>query len=101
MPSPSQVLLSIDEGISGYRDDSLEAVKRNREQYGMELKVRQRERERRERERERRERERERERGERERERERERHRDHFDFPKCVVHLYGGFFCYARVRPEL
>ncbi|XP_055537619.1 cytoplasmic tRNA 2-thiolation protein 1 isoform X3 [Wyeomyia smithii] len=33
------VLLSIDEGITGYRDDSLETVKRNREDYGMSLKV--------------------------------------------------------------
>lgn len=33
------VLLSIDEGITGYRDDSLETVKRNAEQYGMELKI--------------------------------------------------------------
>ncbi|RMD40511.1 hypothetical protein DV735_g4627, partial [Chaetothyriales sp. CBS 134920] len=33
------VLLSIDEGIRGYRDDSLETVKRNAEQYGMELLV--------------------------------------------------------------
>ncbi len=33
------VLLSIDEGIAGYRDDSLDAVKRNREEYGLELKV--------------------------------------------------------------
>lgn len=33
------VLLSIDEGIKGYRDDSLETVKRNAEQYGMELKI--------------------------------------------------------------
>ncbi|WFD29483.1 cytosolic thiouridylase subunit Ctu1 [Malassezia sp. CBS 17886] len=32
-------LLSIDEGITGYRDDSLETVKRNREQYGLPLKV--------------------------------------------------------------
>ncbi|OMJ29117.1 Cytoplasmic tRNA 2-thiolation protein 1 [Smittium culicis] len=32
-------LLSIDEGISGYRDDSLETVKRNKEQYNMELVV--------------------------------------------------------------
>ena len=32
-------LLSIDEGISGYRDDSLETVKRNEEQYGIPLKV--------------------------------------------------------------
>ncbi|KAL0632813.1 cytosolic thiouridylase subunit Ctu1 [Maublancomyces gigas] len=31
------VLLSIDEGITGYRDDSLETVKRNAVQYGMEL----------------------------------------------------------------
>ncbi|KAJ4295472.1 cytosolic thiouridylase subunit Ctu1 [Kalmusia sp. IMI 367209] len=31
------ILLSIDEGIKGYRDDSLETVKRNAEQYGMEL----------------------------------------------------------------
>ncbi|KAH0537234.1 nucleotidyltransferase [Glutinoglossum americanum] len=31
------VLLSIDEGIKGYRDDSLETVKRNAVQYGMEL----------------------------------------------------------------
>ncbi|KAI9777626.1 MAG: nucleotidyltransferase [Geoglossum umbratile] len=31
------VLLSIDEGIKGYRDDSLETVKRNAGQYGMEL----------------------------------------------------------------
>ncbi|KFY54040.1 hypothetical protein V497_08026 [Pseudogymnoascus sp. VKM F-4516 (FW-969)] len=33
------VLLSIDEGIKGYRDDSLETVKRNAEQYGMPLKI--------------------------------------------------------------
>merc|ERR1712203_942893 len=33
------VLLSIDEGITGYRDDSLETVKRNRDQYGIPLKV--------------------------------------------------------------
>uniref|UniRef100_A0A8D8ANY0 Cytoplasmic tRNA 2-thiolation protein 1 n=2 Tax=Culex pipiens TaxID=7175 RepID=A0A8D8ANY0_CULPI len=33
------VLLSIDEGISGYRDDSLETVKKNRDDYGMELKI--------------------------------------------------------------
>lgn len=33
------VLLSIDEGISGYRDDSLETVKRNRDQYGIPLKI--------------------------------------------------------------
>jgi cytoplasmic tRNA 2-thiolation protein 1 len=31
------VLLSIDEGIKGYRDDSLETVKRNAVQYEMEL----------------------------------------------------------------
>ena len=29
----------IDEGISGYRDDSLETVKRNRDQYGLPLKI--------------------------------------------------------------
>ncbi|KAI9717168.1 MAG: hypothetical protein M1812_004916 [Candelaria pacifica] len=33
------VLLSIDEGIKGYRDDSLETVKRNSVQYGMELRI--------------------------------------------------------------
>ncbi|KAA8896764.1 hypothetical protein TRICI_006849 [Trichomonascus ciferrii] len=33
------VLLSIDEGIHGYRDDSLETVKRNKEQYEMDLEV--------------------------------------------------------------
>jgi len=33
------VLLSIDEGIKGYRDDSLETVKRNAKQYGMELVI--------------------------------------------------------------
>jgi cytoplasmic tRNA 2-thiolation protein 1 len=33
------VLLSIDEGIKGYRDDSLETVKRNAAQYGMPLKI--------------------------------------------------------------
>ncbi|MCJ1312911.1 nucleotidyltransferase [Agyrium rufum] len=33
------VLLSIDEGIKGYRDDSLETVKRNAEQYGMSLEI--------------------------------------------------------------
>jgi cytoplasmic tRNA 2-thiolation protein 1 len=33
------VLLSIDEGIKGYRDDSLETVKRNAIQYGMPLKI--------------------------------------------------------------
>jgi tRNA(Ile)-lysidine synthase TilS/MesJ len=32
-------LLSIDEGISGYRDDSLETVKRNEETYGIPLVV--------------------------------------------------------------
>ncbi|KIY98065.1 hypothetical protein MNEG_9896 [Monoraphidium neglectum] len=32
-------LLSIDEGISGYRDDSLETVKRNEATYGIPLKV--------------------------------------------------------------
>ena len=32
-------LLPIDEGISGYRDDSLETVKRNRDQYGLPLKI--------------------------------------------------------------
>nr|A8JF71.1 RecName: Full=Cytoplasmic tRNA 2-thiolation protein 1; AltName: Full=Cytoplasmic tRNA adenylyltransferase 1 [Chlamydomonas reinhardtii] len=32
-------LLSIDEGITGYRDDSLETVKRNEQQYGIPLKV--------------------------------------------------------------
>ncbi|KAL3689290.1 hypothetical protein R1sor_015599 [Riccia sorocarpa] len=32
-------LLSIDEGITGYRDDSLETVKRNEVQYGIPLKV--------------------------------------------------------------
>lgn len=33
------VLLSIDEGIKGYRDDSLETVKRNAMQYDMPLKI--------------------------------------------------------------
>lgn len=33
------VLLSIDEGITGYRDDSLETVKRNQVQYSLPLKV--------------------------------------------------------------
>ena len=33
------VLLSIDEGIKGYRDDSLETVKRNAIQYDMPLKI--------------------------------------------------------------
>ncbi|KAK4387420.1 Cytoplasmic tRNA 2-thiolation protein 1 [Sesamum angolense] len=32
-------LLSIDEGITGYRDDSLETVKRNEIQYGLPLQV--------------------------------------------------------------
>ncbi|KAJ1797532.1 cytosolic thiouridylase subunit Ctu1 [Coemansia sp. RSA 2399] len=32
-------LLSVDEGIAGYRDDSLETVKRNKEQYGLPLLV--------------------------------------------------------------
>lgn len=32
-------LLSIDEGIAGYRDDSLETVKRNEAYYGIPLKV--------------------------------------------------------------
>ena len=30
-------LLSIDEGITGYRDDSLETVKRNEQTYGIPL----------------------------------------------------------------
>jgi len=33
------VLLSIDEGITGYRDDSLESVKRNEEEYGIPLTI--------------------------------------------------------------
>ncbi|KAF1977321.1 adenine nucleotide alpha hydrolases-like protein [Bimuria novae-zelandiae CBS 107.79] len=33
------ILLSIDEGIRGYRDDSLETVKRNAQQYGMPLEI--------------------------------------------------------------
>ena len=33
------VLLSVDEGITGYRDDSLETVKRNQMQYDLPLKV--------------------------------------------------------------
>jgi len=33
------ILLSIDEGITGYRDDSLETVKRNQQQYGLPLKI--------------------------------------------------------------
>ncbi|KAJ2083063.1 cytosolic thiouridylase subunit Ctu1 [Coemansia sp. RSA 988] len=32
-------LLSVDEGIAGYRDDSLETVKRNKEQYGLPLMI--------------------------------------------------------------
>lgn len=32
-------LLSIDEGIQGYRDDSLEVVKQNRKSYGIPLKI--------------------------------------------------------------
>ena len=33
------ILLSIDEGITGYRDDSLESVKRNQMSYNLQLKV--------------------------------------------------------------
>lgn len=33
------MLLSIDEGITGYRDDSLETVKQNRDDYEMLLKI--------------------------------------------------------------
>ncbi|KAK9819858.1 hypothetical protein WJX72_003380 [[Myrmecia] bisecta] len=33
------ILLSIDEGITGYRDDSLETVKRNEKQYQVPLKI--------------------------------------------------------------
>lgn len=33
------VLLSVDEGIHGYRDDSLETVKRNKVQYDMDLEI--------------------------------------------------------------
>ncbi|KAB8337000.1 hypothetical protein FH972_021305 [Carpinus fangiana] len=33
------ILLSIDEGITGYRDDSLETVKRNAAQYDMKLEI--------------------------------------------------------------
>jgi cytoplasmic tRNA 2-thiolation protein 1 len=33
------LLLSIDEGITGYRDDSLETVKRNQQQYNIPLKI--------------------------------------------------------------
>ena len=32
-------LLSVDEGIQGYRDDSLETVKRNQQQYDLPLKI--------------------------------------------------------------
>lgn len=32
-------LLSVDEGITGYRDDSLETVKRNEQQYELPLKI--------------------------------------------------------------
>lgn len=32
-------LLSIDEGITGYRDDSLQTVRRNRDEYGVPLRV--------------------------------------------------------------
>ena len=35
----SLILLSVDEGITGYRDDSLETVKRNQQQYELPLKV--------------------------------------------------------------
>lgn len=33
------ILVSVDEGISGYRDDSLETVKRNQRQYELPLKI--------------------------------------------------------------
>ena len=33
------ILLSIDEGITGYRDDSLETVKKNQETYGLPLQI--------------------------------------------------------------
>lgn len=33
------ILLSVDEGITGYRDDSLETVKRNQVQYDLPLKI--------------------------------------------------------------
>ena len=33
------VLLSVDEGITGYRDDSLESVKRNQHQYDLPLRI--------------------------------------------------------------
>lgn len=32
-------LLSVDEGITGYRDDSLETVKQNRDDYGIPLEI--------------------------------------------------------------
>lgn len=32
-------LIAVDEGIRGYRDDSLETVKRNEEQYGIPLRI--------------------------------------------------------------
>ena len=32
-------LLSVDEGITGYRDDSLETVKRNKDQYKVPLTI--------------------------------------------------------------
>ncbi|XP_016651488.1 PREDICTED: cytoplasmic tRNA 2-thiolation protein 1-like [Prunus mume] len=32
-------LLSVDEGITGYRDDSLQTIKRNEFQYGLPLKI--------------------------------------------------------------
>ncbi|GCB75759.1 hypothetical protein scyTo_0020393, partial [Scyliorhinus torazame] len=33
------MLISVDEGITGYRDDSLETVKRNQQQYDLPLKI--------------------------------------------------------------
>ncbi|XP_046554129.1 cytoplasmic tRNA 2-thiolation protein 1-like isoform X3 [Haliotis rubra] len=33
------ILLSVDDGITGYRDDSLETVKRNQQQYDLPLKI--------------------------------------------------------------
>lgn len=33
------MLISVDEGITGYRDDSLETVKRNQQQYELPLKI--------------------------------------------------------------
>jgi cytoplasmic tRNA 2-thiolation protein 1 len=33
------VLLSVDEGISGYREHSIETVRKNREEYGLDLKI--------------------------------------------------------------